>query len=253
MNARPILFSGEMVRALLDGRKTQDRRIVRPQPPEGTDALRDIPGENHWWAAYATHDANGVTYRPLGSDQQHSWRCPYGRPGDLLWVREAFMVEPHPADLGLTREMIPATWDAAVEAAGKVRYRADVGSLITGDGRPWMPSIYMPRWASRITLRLTDVRVERLQDISGADAIAEGIECGDGAWHTDESGAAYRRDEYGWFVPGQHRRHNSPIHAYRDLWESINGPGSWDANPWVWALTFDVIPRNVDAVLKEAA
>jgi hypothetical protein len=229
MNARPILFSGEMVRALLDGRKTQDRRIVRPQPPEGTDALRDIPGENHWWAAYATHDANGVTYRPLGSDQQHSWRCPYGGRGNLLYVKEAWAQRfgrDHLNGTELYESGVREAWYWA-DGPGKCCRTGCAGAA----GR-YRHARFMPRWASRITLRLTDVRVERLQDIRGMDALREGVSI---PAHIPHDGADL----------------DYACREYRHLWESINGPGSWDANPWVWALTFDVIPRNVDEVLKE--
>lgn len=241
MNARPILFSGEMVRALLDGRKTQDRRIVRPQPPEGTDALRDIPGENRWWAAYATHDANGVTYRPLGSDQQHSWRCPYGQPGDLLWVRERWtfvnvqrrgdqseLVVAHNAD-GADLPNRPAIF---VHDPDSRWYDAALGWF----DRRKRPSNHMPRWASRLTLRITDVRVEQLHDISDEDAIAEGL-----MTHPNVGGVRCWEGYEGAGVTP------SPMVAYRDLWESIHGPGSWDANPWVWVITFETIHVGVQS------
>lgn len=227
-NVKPILFSMPMVQALRQGRKTQTRRIVKPRRLEPWEIIGERDDGTPW---------------PYWMDEYgdyHDVVSPYGRPGDLLWGRERFSYD--------------AAYDNGRRGVGAaIWYWAD-GNPADGDywGRP-RPSIHMPRWASRITLRLTDVRVERLQDISGVDAIAEGIEYGDGAWHTDESGAAYRRDEYGWFVPGQHRRHNSPIHAYRDLWERLHGTGTWAKNDWVWALTFQAIARNVDAVLKEAA
>jgi len=218
--ARPILFSAPMVRALLEGRKTQTRRVVKPQPPEGTDALRDIPGENRWWAAYATHDANGVTYRPLGSDQQHSWRCPYGQPGNLLYVKEAWaqrLDRDHLNGTELYESGVREAWYWA-DGPGKCCRTGCAGAA----GR-YRHARFMPRWASRLTLRITDVRVEQLQDISDEDAIAEGL-----------------------MTP-------SPVVAYRDLWKSIHGPGSWDANPWVWVLAFETIHRNVDELLRAAA
>ena len=189
MTARPILFSGPMVRALLEGRKTQTRRAVKPQPPSGHVYVGRVLCSTHradegkWtWAV-----GQAAMLR-----EAHRVSCPYGQPGDLLWVRETF---------GEFRE----NW---------IGYRATCGDPPPDSGS-WKPSIFMPRWASRLTLRITDVRVQRLQDCSHADAAAEGV--GD-------------------------------LIEYGVLWESINGPGSWDANPWVWALTFKVIKANVDDV-----
>lgn len=198
MKERPILFSASMVRAILAGTKTQTRRVIKPQPPNSADALRDIPGENRWWAAYGERDDLGVVYRPLGSDQQHPWRCPYGMAGDRLWVREraAFYwgswhyFADGPAEWG--RDVSPRTFNR--------------------------PSIHMPRAASRITLEITGVRVEPLQKISCADAIAEG--CAAVSLHDLDCDSPDPRDEY------------------RTLWESINGAGSWDANPWIWVVEF---------------
>ena len=204
MAERPILMSARMVRAILAGTKRQTRRVVKPQPPHDPqhDHVDAVGSLHRWWAGRLT----------LG--KQHEARCPFGQPGDLLWCRE--------------------TW-ARDDEDGCLMYRADLGRDANADaweqgrieGVPryrWRPSIHMPRWASRITLRVTDVRVERLGDISEADAVAEGIERrGPGwAWYTDAK--AYTTD---------------PRTSYRDLWESINGPGSWDANPWVWCLTFE--------------
>lgn len=190
MRERPILFSAEMVRALLAGTKTQTRRVAKEfdaEPGKMDAILRRFPHQNG---------------------------CPYGAPGDQLWVRE--------------------TWATNEGAAGGVCYRADTGQCATfqrianGEathavGR-WRPSIHMPRWASRITLEVTGVRVERLQGISEADAVAEGIES------HDDDGATY----YGPFGKGD----ACPIRAFRALWESINGAGSWDANPFVWVVEF---------------
>jgi len=184
---RPILFNGAMVRALLDGSKTQTRRAVKPQPsPSSTEAFQCADGI--WRFSHPTarcpvsHEADDV-------------RCPYGQPGDRLWVREAWTThacfdEIRPRDL-TTRSL---------------HYQAD-GQIKTGKNRP---SIHMPRWASRITLEITGVRVERLQDISETDALAEGI---------DQDTCV-------------------PVAMYRDLWEQINGFSSWDKNPWVWVVEF---------------
>ncbi len=191
MADRPILFSGPMVRALIEGRKTQTRRRVK---------ARDLGFDNE--------DVMDFPAELLPFDFAGA-KCPYGKPGDLLWVRETCCPD----------------W------AGKPVYKADGGSAREA-GYPaeprWRSSIHMPRWASRLTLRITEVRVQRLKDCSNADAVAEGI-----GTPTDMRYAASE--------------------GYRFIWEEINGPGSWDANPWVWAITFDVIQLNIDAVLLELA
>ena len=125
-------------------------------------------------------------------------QCSYGQPGDLLWVREAFC-------------------DATKAMAGRVLYRA-TGDIACG----WKPSIHMPRWASRILLEITDVRAERLQDISEADCIAEGAAGGHGS------------------IPGYNYA-ATPLEHYKHIWETINGHGSWAKNPWVWVIKFKVV------------
>lgn len=207
--SRPILFSGPMVRAILVGNKTQTRRVVKPQPL-GLWGSTDLH----------THTFVGITNTPKGAAEHpkdHCWNCPYGKPGGLLWVRE--------------------TW---AKYGDQIEYRA---SPICG-GNPdggWRPSIFMPRWASRITLRITDVRIERLTEITEHDAVAEGI--------------AYdmRRDPLGpckWAsVTDVSRGWSSPVAAYQELWEDINGDGSWETNPWVWVISFE---RSADDVRAAA-
>lgn len=194
MNTRPILFSGAMVRALLAGAKTQTRRIVKPQP-------------------------QGKWSGPMPCPE---WPCPYGAPGDRLWVRETHAL------------------CSDKDAFGSVYYRADgearhqlcenqgegdpvgLGKIVPPSRRypvdyipAWKPSIFMPRWASRITLEITDVRVERLNGISEKDALAEGVT-----------------------LRGMTRWDGECRAAYKQLWEEINGAGSWDASPWVWVVEF---------------
>lgn len=189
MTERPILFSAPMVRAILDGRKTQTRRVVKLwNPPELKTHI--IPPDLAYFPDFNCYRST----------------CPYGQIGDRLWVRETLklksVIDTKTGELGI----------AAYYAAGGEHQafmwngRRDVESI---------PSIHMPRWASRITLEITDVRVERLKDISTADAIAEGH---------DFSSA----DEYAW----------NPYAWFKQLWQSINGPSSWDANPWVWVIRF---------------
>ena len=187
-----------MVRALLAGTKTQTRRVFKAKNGGVWPNKNDLPGM-----------------------RQILRNCPYGQPGDRLWVREAWMPDPPIDDTWAS-----TAWNGCGRVISEVperfhhprfcNYAADwLHGPIT-----WRPSIHMPRWASRITLDVTGIRVERLQDISEADAIAEGVNV-----HSDHHGKP-RTSIY------------SPVQAYRDLWESINGEGSWDANPWVWVVEF---------------
>lgn len=192
---RPILFSGLMVQAILEGRKTQTRRVIKPQPtPWRPDDVEDVV---EWQCK-----SRGTVIHSVPSGLIPF--CPYGEVGDRLWVRETFGL---PFGLSYGR---------------KVLYRAD--GCHTPDAMwSWRPSIHMPRWASRLTLEIIGVRVERIQDISEADVKAEGCEY-----------LAYRcADEM---------RPNDPS-EFSDLWDIINekrGFG-WAANPWVWVVEFRVI------------
>ena len=203
---RPILFSGAMVRALLDGSKTQTRRVVKPQPVgvEKFAIEEDTSGNEFFFTLGAEDDRR--TRPILGTVA-----CPYGQPGDFLWVRES---------LFLSTETNRHHYSATGIALPGVDYEAEPPPAIGLPARS-IPSIHMPRWASRITLEITGVRVERLQDISESDALAEGV--------TDTGAIILGRMAED--VTG-------PIAEYAVLWESINGPGSWDANPWVWAVEF---------------
>jgi hypothetical protein len=201
---RPILFSGSMVRAILAGTKTQTRRAMRDQPWK-------LP---HFNRGALSIRVRGTVYQAF-NPQFPPVRCPYGQPGDRLWVREAFIHEP--ADY---------CWEASVSIPCRPAftvYRADHEGDTRGAG--WKPSIHMPRWASRITLEVTSVRVERLQGISADDAKAEGISEFIGGWWCEHDDAEQ--------IAGM-----TPQEGYRHLWERINGPGSWDANPWVWVVSF---------------
>jgi len=208
-----------MVRAILDGRKTVTRRIVKPQPTWGS----------HESGTSSTFCAEWKG-RLLGTEGARDWflaQCPYGQQGDRLWVRETHMRVPHPSEFGLTREMLPHTWDACCEVAGTFLYRADPCSDLVADGRHWTPSIHMPRAASRITLEVTGVRVERLQDITEEQAQAEGV----AEWARGALSPA-----------GQHEL--SAVGQFAMLWDQINGTGSWDANSWVWAVEFKRVAQE---------
>lgn len=201
---RPILFTGEMVRAILDGRKKQTRRVLKPQPmdyypswyPNHTSPKRKhYAREKHWRA---------------GGPVDFS---PYGKPGDHLWVRETF-------------------WDAfkrMPEENGCV-YKADYGYRIDlpeaqAEGQPWKPSIHMPRWASRITLAVTKVSVERVQDITKENIKAEGSKVTPWCCGEDGEFVGFQAD-------------------FALLWDSINAKRgfSWGSNPWVWVVSFKRIP-----------
>ncbi|RVJ26624.1 hypothetical protein [Sinorhizobium medicae] len=223
MADRPILFSGPIIRALLDGRKTQTRRLLRPQPvPFAVDSAGTLCE-----VAVEHIEDDRLPRIRLG-------RCITTRElrfavGDQLWVRETWQ--------GLSFGDYQPTKNSQCE----VRYAAtDPCADLDADARgyPWRPSIFMPPWASRLTLIVTDVSVERLQDISEADAIAEGIE---------------RSKDFPDRFMTPAGDYAVPIVAYQRLWESINGPGSWEANPWVAAYTFTVIKQNIDQIEKVAA
>lgn len=214
MTDRPILFSGPMVRAILDGRKTQTRRPMKTPPT--------IPFST------ACRDAAGIYTSDEWGNQLERLRVPHA-PGDRLWVREA--------------------WAFEVNAIGSMRdeegpfvYGADQGSERYRLHPKWTPSIHMPRWASRLTLIVTDVRVQRLQDISGADAIAEGITDG---WSDGMHGyLIYEQGQCG-EIPYP-RYTASPVASYASLWDACYGSGAWDANPWVAATTFTTHHCNID-------
>ena len=186
MKERPILFSAPMVRAILDGSKTQTRR--------GAILPSDVQ----------FHNGSAYTMR-WDEGEGHHWRrdfpCPYGQPGDRLWVRETWgLHDTEPKD-GPTN--------------ARIYYRERDGHHHCMRHQKWRPSIFMPRWASRITLEITGIRVERLQDITNNDALAEGT-------------PDLRTKENNWDM----------VRCYQELWEQINGAGSWALNPWVWVVEF---------------
>jgi hypothetical protein len=200
---RPILFSGPMVRAILNGTKTQTRRIVKPQPG-GANRIPVIGRKN---VVVNIRDPRAAEF---GSPYQ---------PGDRLWVRE--------------------TWTDGHSYDGK-RHFAYRATQEAHQDFKWKPSIHMPRTASRITLEITAVRVERLNDISEADAKAEGLKGLSKDGNLVKYGIPDRdglpgNDDDGWHWQDWNR---DPSMAFRRLWESINGPESWDANPWVWVVEF---------------
>ncbi|HDO6729046.1 morphogenetic protein [Klebsiella pneumoniae] len=196
MKERGMIFNGEMVRAILDGRKTQTRRIVKLQPDE--DGLAK------------------VTNGPWVDTSERNYRCPFGDVGDRIWVRETFQgplfdyeqMEAYLEDS--SRFEKPEFCQYAADGGHRPEYQDADDNLRHG----WRPSIHMPRWASRIMLEITDVRVERLKSISDGDAIREGCSIAD-----MKSG-------------------DCVADVFARLWASIYGAESWNANPWVWVIEF---------------
>lgn len=207
MSDRPIIFSSPMVRALLDGRKTQTRRVIkhRGDSPEFCGGRYDDRNDPEAWGWENPETGEWIT---LNQFRRYRF-VPYA-PGDRLWVREAI---------------------DKVSEPGDVFYRADYEAAHgnSGQGLGWKPSIHMPRWASRLTLTVTEVRVQRLQDISEEDAKAERAMV-----------------EYGEGAAISHRR------AFNLIWNSLHGPDAWAANPWVAALTFTVQRGNIDKIGRAA-
>lgn len=212
MIERPILFSEPMVRAILDGQKTQTRRVVKPQPPEfvrHSVAPQELRGDPKKHPAPYFDAYNGGPHWCWWDEydrQGDGWiKCPYGKLGDGLWVKETF--KPHSTFAHLKPSEIPDS---------KIFYAAD--NSYAPSNTKWWPSLFMQRRFSRILLEIVSVRVERLNDCSEADALAEG----------SQHPSLVPIVGAGW----------SSRDMYARLWEHINGAGSWAANPWVWVVEF---------------
>lgn len=210
---RPILFTGEMVRAILDDTKTQTRRIARVKP---VSFGWRVEGRGGAFSEWGEHIKDPMCARAL---------CPYGQPGDQLWVKETFW----PDNQTYLDQYKAEPWLGEPSPDGaEVYYRA---SEKNPEIFPrWRPSIFMPRWASRIQLLITSIRIEFLIRISPGDAIAEGIE------RFSSHGRTYYRLSHWENGLGC----ADPVEVYRRLWESINGAGSWAKNPWVWVIEFRI-------------
>lgn len=231
---RPIIFSGPMVRAIREGRKTQTRRIVKPQPvSKSEDELEAGDVVSRLGRLERCEDPRGRGKRAAGWLNLRELKCPYGAPGDRLWVRETLRTgargnhEPRKNHL----------WRYAADNEVVCVSPADANAMVAWAHHKDVdvcPSIFMPRWASRITLEIEAVRVERLQDISESDACAEGLREWPRAdphharWSPGlESGPMRDVWEY------------DPREAFRIGWDAINGDrGPWTSNPWVWVITF---------------
>lgn len=208
MKERGIIFNAEMVKAILDGRKTQTRRIVK-----------NVMLDNGIWLKKPTKTRSGTITHVLDAPKHNL--CPLGKAGDRLWVRETWMPDaPRDGTWGDVEfygckdsqlSMIPERFRKSEYCIHRASWGGD--ELIG-----WTPSIHMPRWASRITLEITDVRVERLNDISNDDAKSEGCWYGRGGGVPDKA--------------------ITPSNQFPTLWEEIYGDGSWSSNPWVWVIEF---------------
>jgi hypothetical protein len=213
---RPILMSGAMVRALLDGSKTQTRRVVKPQPPA---EAKDV---------FTFHHPDPRThFYGFDGEALMDWAqpCPYGEAGDRLYVRETWQHSNHPCGPYEDDCIVFYRADYLDDPLGP-----DLERSADGIRRQWRPSIHMPRAASRIALEVTGVRVERLQDLSETDSLAEGIEASSEGFGIDS---------------GRHFHAASARQSYASLWDSLNAARGygWDANPWVWVVEF----RRVEA------
>ena len=213
MKERPMLFNGDMVRAILAGRKTQTRRPVKIDMANAFDPPR---GKEDVSAGY-----------PLFEDVEGTWHksvdcCPFGQVGDRLWVRETWAHDAPSLEECRSRfeDLFPSSLPYGPY------FRAD--SIHENTGLRWRPSIHMPRWASRITLEITGIRVERVQDISEYDAIADG-------------GLESMIEDHIWYIPGTDpKTTRDPIYAFEHIWNSCYSARAlgWDVNPWVWVVEF---------------
>ncbi len=266
MKERPILFTGAMVRALLDGSKTQTRRIVKPQPPEDE---RIYTGLYHPTVVdrHGEEQPSAEVFGAYTQDGEWALPCPYGESSDRLWVRDTFYAFGR-WETRYSEKKKRDAWhfvDMTTECDRRYQYAADNPDVPLAKGRSgaqpgWYtrPAIFMPRAACRVLRDIARIRVERLQDISEADAKAEGT-------FTDEQ----RPEEHDyksnyWMCPqclgtGLHnglganggvifdidcRECDTHVKRYRHLWESINGAGSWALNPWVWVVEFRHIEKR---------
>ncbi|MBE0152948.1 hypothetical protein FOT80_26600 [Serratia fonticola] len=218
MKERPIIFNSEMVRAILDGRKTQTRRVIKPQP-----TLSERTGFNWNGYAYGIGSSHKDTIRNFANCFKV---CPFGQVGDQLWVRETWQLihSEYDEDEITYAPRIPEQHDSYWQPVYEVDFK---GESRETRGFPWRPSIHMPRHACRLVLEITGVRVERLGDISNDDAKAEGV---------TPAGELLPNIPDAYLTPkGDFATAKV---AFQRLWESIYGAESWQANPWVWVIEF---------------
>jgi hypothetical protein len=226
MMEKPILFSSPMVKAILAGKKTQTRRIIKNYPSNYYKPTGEIGwGDEPMGSFHELHD---------GAHEAKYIRCPYNHPGDHLWVRETWQRVETSDGLGVVyradESILAVEYDEINEFEKTnerlIEPRQELHDFIDED-MPWKPAIHMPRWASRITLEITNVRVERLHDISESEALAEGIE-----------NFPYQMPESINLV-----KDSMVIDRFARLWDSINAKRGfgWEVNPWVWVIEFKVV------------
>lgn len=250
MSEHPILFNGDMVRAILDGRKTQTRRIIKPQPddlcevkyidpPQNAGFNKNDLSEVQGWCEFSIMDDSALGY-------QRDLKCPFGKVGDSLWVRENFYRDTRELETDRNPALIYAAtpewfvekmqpnimrrslYRPAHNADGPTRAECEA-NLKNHKFQKLKPSIHMPRWASRLSLPVISIRAERIQDISEKDALAEGIE---GPF--DVGYKAYR-------IPGDSKpRYSCAVAAFESLWRNIYGSETWDSSVWVWVAEWPV-------------
>lgn len=245
MTERGMIFNAEMVRAILDGRKTQTRRIMKPQP-------EPCPRGGHWWPSNVfktmLHVEEEMQNGKGGWGGLVGDACPFGDVGDRIWVREAYRFPASLDDISPTGvgEMAVATGYRKPWAPTFYEFTGTFSDGWKGfetppkvsDAGKLRPSIHMPRWASRILLEITDVRVERQNAISPEDAESEGLERTNFTGFGDEPGLPSYPEPDVYFDPLKKQWKEYPPEAFAGLWESIYGEGSWQANPWVWVIEF---------------
>ncbi|AHG22160.1 phage-like protein [Chania multitudinisentens RB-25] len=229
MKVHPILFNGDMVRAIIDGRKTQTRRVMKVQPSANFSPMNmalELDYTARWYTPGVV-DKNGYLQpakkQIFGvADEDEGYSCPLGAVGDRLWVREAWQVihSEYDEDEITYAPEIPKQQDNYWHPIYEVDFK---GESREERGFPWRPSLHMPRWVSRLLLEITAVRVERLQDISEEDAKAEGAAPSTRAITPPE--AIYRV-------------------GFLNLWWSIYGEESWQANPWCWVIEFKLVEKT---------
>lgn len=234
MKERGMIFNGEMVRAILDGRKTQTRRIMKAQPSEDFTPM-NMALETDYKARWYTPgvvDKDGylqpASKKVFGvSNENEGYSCPFGAVGDRIWVRETFQGPLVHEELFEEYSAYPEKFETPeyCEYAADGGVRPEYCDLDDNLRHGWRPSIHMPRWASRILLEITNVRVERLNSMHDVDAMREGIQNLTTCLHSD----------FG--IPGVVNAQH-PVRAFQLLWESIYGIDSWHANPWVWVIEF---------------
>lgn len=238
MRERPILFNAEMVKAILSGAKTQTRRIMRRQPDaveyfKRGEATTDTNAKHAILRCY--NNPKGFRKCASGWSADATYKTPFSEfsVGDRLWVRETFrLFDPD--------ECPHSDFPCGCPSWGTPLYRASHDCL---DGEKWTPSIHMPRSASRLVLEITNIRVERLNDISEADAIAEGVKPVSVPDYVPVDGGYTRANRTMWkgYQNNERAYRDTAKDSFMSLWQSVYGADSWVANPWVWVAEFKVI------------